>query len=166
MPYNTLIHRNIMTSKNQLQSKIQELEAELQEFKQQLNTYKEITIENASLGDVLDDGSIVLQKSNGLALLVAPKSTEVRATWSKEFPEVFEKLKEQGFNPSQFFIPTKEQLNLAYKTIPQHFAASNYWSSTEVSATNACRQRFSSGNIHSSSKTRSYLVRPFRCVTY
>jgi cell shape-determining protein MreC len=61
-----------MTSKNQLQSKIQELEAELQEFKEQLNTYKEITIETASVGDVLEDGSIVLQKSNGLALLVAP----------------------------------------------------------------------------------------------
>jgi hypothetical protein len=166
MPYNTLIHRNIMTSKNQLQSKIQELEAELQEFKQQLNTYKEITIENASLGDVLDDGSIVLQKSNGLALLVAPKSTEVRATWSKEFPEVFEKLKEQGFNPSQFFIPTKEQLNLAYKTIPQHFAATSYWSSAEVSATNACSQNFFNGNIGSNSKTNSRLVRPFRCVTY
>ena len=124
-----------MTSKNQLQSKIQELEAELQEFKQQLGSYKEITIQEASVGDVFEDGSIVLQKSNGLALLVAPSSTEVEATWSKEFAQVVEKLKEQGFNPSQWFVPTKEQLQLAYKTIRDEFSAAYYWSSTEFTAT-------------------------------
>jgi hypothetical protein len=144
-----------MTTKTQLQSKIQELEAELQSFKQQLNTYKEITIENASVGDVLDDGSIVLQKSNGLALLVAPQSTEVKATWSKEFPEVFQKLKEQGFNPSQWFIPTKEQLQLAYKTIPNEFSGACYWSSTEYNATFACIQGFNGGSIFTHAKKQS-----------
>ena len=155
-----------MTSKNQLQSKIQELEAELQSFKQQLNTYKEITIETASVGDVLEDGSIVLQKSNGLALLVAPSSTEVEATWSKEFAEVFQKLKEQGFNPSQWFIPTQEQLAIAYKTIRDEFSATCYWSSTECNATLPCRQCFFTGTIFNSFKALSYRVRAFRCVTY
>jgi hypothetical protein len=101
-----------MTTKTQLQTKIQELEAELQSFKQQLNTYTEITIENASVGDTLEDGSIVLQKSNGLALLVAPSSTEVEATWSKEFSEVFQKLKEQGFNPSSGLFLQRSNYNL------------------------------------------------------
>jgi hypothetical protein len=154
-----------MTTKTQLQNKIQELEAELQSFKQQLNTYTEITIENASVGDTLEDGSIVLQKSKGLALLVAPKSTEVVCTWSKEFPEVFQKLKEQGFNPSQWFIPTKEQLQLAYKTIPNEFSSSNYWSSTETSASYAC-VRFTKGCAGSGLKTCALCVRAFRCVTY
>src|SRR6056300_1775709 len=131
-----------MTSNTQLQNKIQELESELKTFKEQLNNYKEITIETAVPGDVLEDGSIVLKKENGLALLVAPESTEVECEWSKEFPEVFQKLKEQGFNPSQWFIPTKEQLNLAYENIKQHFAVAGYWSSTEVSATGACGQNF------------------------
>jgi uncharacterized phosphosugar-binding protein len=131
-----------MTTKTQLQTKIQELEAELQSFKQQLNTYTEITIENASVGDTLEDGSIVLQKSNGLALLVAPSSTEVEATWSKEFSEVFQKLKEQGFNPSQWFVPTEEQLQLAYNTIRGEFSATLYWSSTEFNATYACLVNF------------------------
>ena len=156
-----------MTTKSQLQTKIQELESELQEFKQQLNNYKEFpTIQEAQVGDVLEDGCIVLQKSNGVALLVAPKSTDVRAAWSKKFPEVFKKLEEEGFNPSQFFIPTKEQLNLAYKTIPQHFASSSYWSSTEITATNACCQIFDYGSIFSYSKTFASCVRAFRCVTY
>jgi hypothetical protein len=156
-----------MTSKNQLQSKIQELEAELQEFKQQLGSYKETpTIQEASVGDVLEDGSIVLQKSNGLALLVAPKVTEVEATWSKEFAEVFQKLKEQGFNPSQWFVPTKEQLRLAYKTILDEFSSACYWSSTEFNATSACTQYFYNGIIFDGTKTYSARVRAFRCVTY
>ena len=156
-----------MTTKSQLQSKIQELESELQEFKQQLNNYKEFpTIQEASVGDVLEDGCIVLKKENGVALLVAPKSTDVYATWSKEFPKVFTKLEEQGFNPSQFFIPTLEQLNLAWKTIPQHFASPNYWSSTEINATYACLQSFLTGLFISDSKTSKGCVRAFRCVTF
>jgi hypothetical protein len=155
-----------MTTKTQLQSKIQELEVELQEFKQQLGSYKETpTIQEASVGDVLEDGSIVLQKSNGLALLVAPKSTEVVATWSKEFAEVFQKLKEQGFNPSQWFVPTQEQLAIAYNTIRDEFSAACYWSSTECNATYACFQCSIIG-FDTISKTYSYRVRAFRCVTY
>jgi hypothetical protein len=156
-----------MTSKNQLQSKIQELEAELQEFKQQLNTYKETpTIQEASVGDTLEDGSIVVKKSNGLALLVAPKSTEVKVKWSKEFAEVFKKLKEQGFNPSQWFVPTKEQLQLAYKTIRDEFSAANYWSSTEFNATNAYDASFNNGSAYYNNKSHTFCVRAFRCVTY
>ena len=155
-----------MTSKDQLQSRIRELEEELKTFKEQLNNYKEITIETASVGDVLEDGSIVLKKENGLALLVAPKSTEVVCPWSKAFPEVFEKLKEQGFNPSQWFVPTKEQLQLAYLSISNHFDAANYWSSTEVSSTNACVKDFRYGGVDGINKTCSFRVRAFRCVTY
>ena len=121
-----------MTTKTELQNKIQELEAELVEFKSQLGSYEEITIENASVGDTLEDGSIVLKKENGLALLIAPRITEVECLWSKEFPKVFQALKKQGFNPSQWFVPTKEQLWLAYETIPNEFSPMGYWSSTEV----------------------------------
>ena len=155
-----------MTTKTQLQTKIQELEEELSSFKQQLSNYKEVTIETAKVGDVLEDGCIVLKKANGLALLVAPESTEVRATWSKEFPEVFKKLEEEGFNPSQFFVPTKEQLDLAYQNIKNHFPSANYWSSTAITATNACCQYFYNGDIHSFRKTCTLCVRAFRCVMY
>ena len=155
-----------MISKAQLQSKIKELESELKTFKEQLNNYKEVTLETAVPGDTLEDGSIVLQKENGLALLVAPKSTEVVCQWSEQFPEVFDKLKEQGFNPSQWFVPTKEQLELAYSSIRHHFYGDRYWSSTEVSSIFACDQLFYNGYIGSGSKASSYRVRAFRCVTY
>ena len=154
-----------MTSKSQLQSKIQELEAELQEFKKQLNNYKEVTIETAEPGDVLQDGSIVIKKENGLVLLAAPKNTEVVTGWTKEFSDVFEKLKEQGFTPSEWFIPTVEQLELAYKVAKEHFSA-GYWSSTEYNATNGCNVNFNCGNVYNYPKSFSFCVRAFRCVTY
>ena len=155
-----------MLTQTQLQQEVQNLEAKLQEFREQLNSHKEVTIENASVGDTLEDGSIVLQKSNGMALLVAPKSTEVKSTWSKEFSEVVEVLKEQGFNPSQWFIPTKEQLQLAYETIPNEFSSTTYWSSTEFNATHACFVLFHIGIAYSYNKANTYCVRAFRCVTY
>ena len=155
-----------MSSIRQLQTKIEELETELQSFKQQLNTYKVPTLAEASVGDTLEDGSIVLKKENGLALLVAPKSTEVIASWSKEFSDVFAKLKEQGFNLSQWFVPTKEQLLLAYQLIPQQFSSAYYWSSTEYNATYACYVFFLNGNSFITIKTLTFCVRAFRCVTY
>jgi hypothetical protein len=157
-----------MTSIHQLQTKIEELESELQSFKQQLNTYKVPTLAKASVGDTLVDGSIVLQKSNGLALLVAPKSTDVKVSWSKEFSEVFYNLKNQGFNRSQWFIPTKEQLQFSYQSIPQEFSASFYWSSTEFSDTHAYGVHFYNVNTNRGLSIKPWVgcVRAFRCVTY
>lgn len=168
MRYNHYIHTRPMTTKTQLQNKIQELEAELLEFKYQLSNYKEVTIETASVGDTLEDGSIVIKKENGLALLAAPKSTEVCCAWSKEFPEVFKKLKEEGFNPSQWFIPTAEQLKLAYAKVRNNFSASCYWSSTESTATDACLVSYKITGIalEGFHKTLTSCVRAFRCVTY
>jgi hypothetical protein len=155
-----------MLTKNQLQQEVQNLETKLQQFREQLNTYKAVTIETAGVGDTLEDGSIVLQKSNGLALLVAPKNTEVKAPWTKEFPLVFQKLKEEGFNPSQWFVPTQEQLKLACINIPNEFSSTTYWSSTESSATLACYVNFTTGYAFNYSKTSALCVRAFRCVTY
>jgi peptidoglycan hydrolase CwlO-like protein len=155
-----------MLTKTQLQQEVQNLETKLQEFQEQLNSHKEVTIETASVGDTLEDGSIVLQKENGLALLVAPKSTEVEASWSKEFSEVFEALKSRGFNPSQWFIPTQEQLKLAYRNVPNEFSATRYWSSTEINASGACFVFFDTGSSSFNFKTNVFCVRAFRCVTY
>jgi len=155
-----------MLTKNQLQQEVQNLEAKLQEFREQLNTYKAVTIETAGVGDTLEDGSIVLKKENGLALLVAPASTEVEAPWSKEFPLVFQKLKEEGFNPSQWFVPTKEQLQLAYRNIPNEFSSAYYWSSTDTNSSILCCLSFPNGTVNIYTKTYALCVRAFRCVTY
>ena len=155
-----------MLTKTQLQTEVQNLEARLKEFREQLNNCKEVTIETASVGDTLEDGSIVVKKSNGMALLVAPQSTQVVAKWSKEFSEVFGALKSQGFNPSQWFIPTREQLQLAYEIIPNKFSSTGYWGSTEINAALACNVYFLNGNAYNGLKANTRCVRAFRCVTY
>jgi hypothetical protein len=149
-------------TKIQLQQEVQNLEAELQEFQEELF----VDIEIASVGDVLKDGSIVLQKSNGLLLLVAPKNTEVKVKWSKEFAEVFQKLKEQGFNPSQWFVPTLEQLHLAYETLPNVFSSVYYWSSTEGTNKTSWSKNCAVGTTIEGSKVLTFGVRALRCVSY
>ena len=156
-----------MLTKTQLQQEVQNLEAKLQQFREQLNTYKvSPTIQEAMVGDTLVDGSIVLQKSDGLALLVSPASTEVKAPWTKEFPLVFQKLKEEGFNPSQWFVPSIEHLKLAYENIPNEFSPTIYWSSTENNSNNACAMHFHYGTTNAYTKPNTSCVRAFRCVTY
>jgi hypothetical protein len=161
-----------LTSFDQLLNRLQDLEVKLASlpglFSPELHNYKEITIGTANPGDVLEDGSIVVKKENGLALLAGPASVEVICQWTKAFPDVFVKLKEQEFNISQWFVPTKEQLNLAFQNpkVREHFASSLYWSSTEVSSTIACFQNFNIGFISSLSKTNTRCVRPFRCVVF
>ena len=150
-------------TKIQLQQEVQNLEVELQEFQEELYF---VDIEIASVGDVLKDGSIVLQKSNGLLLLVAPKNTEVKVKWSIEFAEVFQKLKEQGFNPSQWFVPTLEQLHLAYETLPNLFSSVYYWSSTEGTGKTSWCKNCAVGTIIEGSKVITHGVRAFRCVSY
>ena len=151
----------------QLQNKIQELETQLKQFKRQLNSYeKSPSILEATVGDTLEDGSIVLKKENDLALLIAPKSTEVECSWSPEFPEVFMALKDEGFNPSQWFVPSLRQLQLAQKLISNDFSPTYYWSSTEEINCGAWCTSFKTENIFSSNKSLIHLTRAFRCVTY
>ena len=105
-----------MTTKSQLQSKIEELEDELKSFKEQLNNFKEFrTIQDAAIGDTLEDSSIVIKKSDGLALLMAPTTTVDNHRWSKEFGDAFSDIETKGFNRSQWFVPTTHQHQIAQK---------------------------------------------------
>jgi hypothetical protein len=156
-----------MSINRQLLQSIKDTEEQLVKLKEQLESEPAPNIQDAEVGDTLGDGSIVLKKGNGLALVVAPKSTEVSCQWSKEFSEVFDRLAELGFIPSQWFVPTVEQLMLAYGVIPGEFNGVWYWSSSEFIGSMACPVCFA-GGVQSSSgiKSNTYNVRAFRCVSY
>jgi len=154
-----------MITKTQLEKKIIELESELQEFKSQLQHYSEITLENSKPGDTLSDGTVVIHKQGNRVLIAAPKETQVSCKWTPEFPEVFESLKFKGFIPSQWHVPTIEELKLANKNARDSFSATGYWSSTETSATSGCLLRFSTGNTSFFNKANAYCVRAFRWCT-
>jgi hypothetical protein len=154
-----------MITKSQLEQKITELESELQEFKSQLQDYSEITLENSKPGDTLSDRTVVIHKEGNRILIAAPKETAVYCKWTPEFTEVFESMRLQGFTPSQWHVPTIEELRLAYKNTKDSFSAANYWSSTENSATSGCNLCFSNGTTSDCIKTNTCCVRAFRwCI--
>jgi hypothetical protein len=155
-----------MTNKQQLLKSIQETEQQLNKLKQELQSHRPPTIQEARVSDTLEDGSIVIKKENGLALLIAPKSTEVVCKWTKGFPEVLNKLNHFGFIPSQWFVPTVEQLHLAYNVIPNEFNKQCYWSSSESYAPDACIVNFINGSQNYCSKSNACCVRSVRCISY
>jgi hypothetical protein len=147
--------------KQQLLQSIKDTEEQLARLKEQLK--RAPTIQDAEVGDTLEDGSIVLKKENGLALLIAPKSTEVNCMWSKEFSRVFDKLTEEGFIKSQWFVPTVEQLKLAFKVIPDELN-NEYWSSCDKNAFRASCVVYD--NQYNLVKENTFSVRAFRCISY
>ena len=151
-------------NRTQLINQIQELKSALSRAEIELKSHTP-PIEDAVVGDILADGCIVIQKFDGAALIAAPIITECTCVWG-QFEYVFNNLAKQGFTPSQWFIPSVEQLKLAHKLIPDFFSAMNYWSSTEASSTAACGVNFGNGFQGTGSKTSSFCVRAFRLIVF
>jgi hypothetical protein len=149
----------------EMQQRLDTIQQEAEQIKKALaKSYP--SIQEAKPGDLLEDGTVVIEKYNGAALIAAPSNTECRCTWSKDFSDVFEALKSQGFNPSDWFIPSQKQLALAYKNAKQYFSSKYYWSSTEASSTTACIVGFRFGTQLTVSKTNTLCVRAFRFVIF
>jgi hypothetical protein len=151
-------------NRSEMQQRLETIQKEAEQIKQAL-TKTFPTIQEAIPGDVLEDGCIVIQKFDGAALIAAPGLIECRFVWG-QFEPVFNNLAKQGFTPSQWFIPSIEQLKIAYKVAKQHFSATNYWSSTEASSLTACGVGFPNGIQLAVSKLNSFCVRAFRLVTF
>ena len=137
------------------------------------------------VGTTTRDGAVLICKSGaGTGWFVAPSSTQVEGQWAggqynstqvgdkcciSEWSTLETSLTNAGFTPTDWFVPSITQLNnpgYICKTYWDSFDAAGYWSSTEVSSTNACVQSFRFGIISSNDKTLSDRVRAFRCVTY
>ena len=147
----------------QLQQEIQATQEKLKKLQEKLESSK-VTIENAPVGAVLPDGCIVVERYKDSILIAAPEITEVQSTWTPEFEPVFNSLKEHGFVPSQWYIPSKEELQLAYKNCRQRFSSTRYWSSTEDTSSGAWSVYFLIGSCGCSDKTFTHCVRAFRRV--
>jgi hypothetical protein len=154
--------------KSEIATKIKETEDQLASLRAKLQEPEFPTLESSKTGDKLENGCIVVHKFSDvkMALIAAPKTTQRRCKWSKEFSDVFDALVDAGFNRSQWFIPTVEQLNLAYNNCEGHFSAAGYWSSTEASSSSSCLVIFGNGSQGPSSKTGTNCVRAFSLVSY
>jgi len=155
-------------NKEQIAAEIKKTEEQLAHLRQQLEQPEYPTLASSKTGDKLENGCIVVHKflDVRMALIAAPSYTERCCKWDKVFKDVFDALVSAGFNKSQWFIPTYEQLQLAYKNCYEHFSATIYCSSTEASSTNSCNVYFINGFQYTGSKPFTGCVRAFSLVAY
>ena len=134
-----------------------------------------------ALGASVLGGRLFCKSGTGIAYIVAPAATQVSATWNgttntlvgnkpcvSDWSSLNTALTNGGLTPSQWFVPSITQLQSGYacRTYWDSFSSSIYWSSTEGGAANACFVNFTNGNSSFGTKTNTYCVRAFRCVTY
>jgi hypothetical protein len=133
-----------------------------------------ISTNNFSIQSIVSDlgvwssGGHIICKASSTAWIVAPRCSEVGRTWYCREDAVTTANTCSGCS-GVWFVPTVTQLqNPGYtcRTFWDSFSSTNYWSSTEVAATSACRVSFTNGGNTSSDKTNVCCVRAFRCVTY
>jgi len=138
------------------------------------------------VGSETYDGSRLICKEGGTGWFVAPSSTQVSSQWAggqynstavgdkcciSEWSTLETALEgaTRRIDSTKWFVPSISQLNnpgYVCRTNWDSFDAAFYWSSTESNATSACFQNFGNGIIYTNSKTFSFRVRAFRCVTY
>ena len=112
-----------------------------------------------AIGDTHQGGIVFYLDGNGVGLIVAPSNQSSSASWSRAV-NLCNNLTLGGY--SDWYLPSKDELNQMYKNIGQGnalglgnvggFASSSYWSSTEYGNYDAWKQHFGTGNQFNSSK--------------
>lgn len=148
-----------MGNRRETLKEIERLENELKVQKENLELCGSASVGDIEVGEELDDGSILLKKSGGMALLIAPDSTEVYSTWIHR-SKVFEKMIDAGLNGEEWFFPSVQLLKLATSIIPERMEGKTYWSCEEIDSVSA---KLSEGI---GAKCIRYHVRLFRCLLY
>ena len=128
-------------------------------------------------------GGTLICKSAGVAWIVAPPSTHVTGIWTDglycgidldrccvcDWPSVQIALCNAGFNPSQWFIPSRDKLfNPGYvcRSLWCTCNTSPFWASTDFSANDAGAIAFDNGAFRVDNKANNFNVRAFRCISY
>jgi hypothetical protein len=130
-----------------------------------INTYS-FTIRALALGDSYEGGYLICQASS-LRWVVAPNTSEVSRNWYSRNDANTRAQQVSGC--TGWFVPTRGQLqNPGYtcRTYWDSYSSTLYWSSTEDDSLFACPVCLANGSEYLGSKTDSFCVRAFRCVTY
>ena len=133
-----------------------------------VNTYN-FTTPAIQLGDPYEGGFLIC-KASPLRWVVSPRSAEVSRDWYLR--EDANTRSQQVSGCTGWFVPTVTQLQnpgyccRSFWGPSPCYSPARYWSSTEAGGAHACRVYFTHGIGNSNSKTGTYCVRAFRCVTY
>lgn len=133
-----------------------------------LLTQRERTVKNSLVGDTLDDGSIIIKKDAGMAILMSPSSTEFIDSWVVIKSNVKSKFQEAGLKANEWFIPSADILQLAWdKCGAKEFSTGCfYWTSTELTEQSAVSLLAGVGNQHTQDKKCLCIHRLFKFVLY
>jgi hypothetical protein len=141
------------------------------------------------VGSATYDGSHLVCKAGGIGWFVAPSNTQVIVQWAggqynstvvgnkcciSEWSDLKTALENRSrpIDITKWFVPSGGSGGQLYnpgfvcRLLWDCIFFGGYWSSTEITATNACNQSFTDGSTSSVSKTCSCRVRAFRCTTY
>jgi hypothetical protein len=143
--------------------KIQEAERHLETLRQDLRNYKKVS--DACVGDVLEDGSIVLVKGDNHAIVVCSKEREFESDWLGLMHHGLATCTTNHFD-SEWFIPSKDLLLLAHNQISMFFDNCSYWSSSEFNFLDAHAVNVRQNYADVVPKLFKFSVRPFRVLTF
>jgi len=144
--------------------KIQEAERHLEALRQDLRNYKKVS--DTQVGDVLEDGSIVLDKGDNHAIVVCPIEKEFESNWLDLMHHGLATSITNHFD-SEWFVPSKDLLLLANKQIPSFFGGNHrYWSSSEFNFLDAYAVNVGQNYDDVVPKLFKFSVRPFRVLTF
>jgi len=131
-----------------------------------LDTYSFTTKSSIPLGDPYEGGFLICCSSPN-RWVVAPNTSEVSRTWYCRNDANTRAQQVSGC--TGWFVPTSSQLqNPGYtcRTFWDSIPSTDHWSSTETSATGACRVNVNTNGAFDGLKNCPTCVRAFRCVTY
>jgi hypothetical protein len=134
----------------------------------------------------LQDGSFLICKAGGLAWFVAPTSTQLSSQWANgqynttnvgvkccvsEWGTLSSLLSACRYTPTEWFVPSIAQLQNPGYTCRTNWGTPTtcYWSSQQQLSFPfyyACSLDFGTNSGCILSKTNTFCVRAFRCVTY
>jgi hypothetical protein len=131
----------------------------------------------------LSDGSTLICKSGGVAWFVSPISTQIGSQWANgqynstavgtkccisEWGVLGTCLSDRGYTPTEWFVPTKNQLLNPGSCCRSNWQCSTelYHTATEGGQTVSCTVCFNNSYFQNCPKSGVYCVRAFRCVTY
>jgi len=120
-----------------------------------------------ALGSAVAGGNLICV-SGGVAWIVAPASTEVSRSWYSRNDAVT--LAQANAACGDWFVPTTSQLCNPGRCCAIYWESivyCTYWTSTEVTASNADTRNMANNQPFGWPKhISSFRVRAFRCVTY
>lgn len=159
--------RSIGKTAGEIRREISSLQQRIGVLEKELLTAPVILSEAIS-GDILGDRSIVIEANPDSMLVVAPDCVSQLVHWDMQ-NEAFNALERSGFIRGQWFIPTEEQLRVAYlSNARRHFSKAVHWASGQKSYGCVPHFDFEIGRIHEVglSGDRFGLVRPFRLIHF